>query len=77
MPAVNMKTGAQMWVIQRVRNIAVVVRARNSGENDIAPWWKKSRVWSMAMRTMTRPRRASTEGMRILDGADVSGGPVI
>ena len=36
-PAANMKTGAQKCVIQRVKKIAGVVRARSVGENDIAP----------------------------------------
>src|SRR5580658_2705493 len=36
-PAVNIKTGAQMCVIQRVKKSAVVVRVRSSGRNDIAP----------------------------------------
>ena len=43
-PAVDMNTGAQMCVIQRVRKSVAVVRERSSGENDIAPTWKKSRT---------------------------------
>src|SRR5579872_3442508 len=36
-PAVNMKTGAQICVTQRVKKRATVVRVRSSGWNDIAP----------------------------------------
>ena len=43
-PAVNMNTGAQMCVIQRVKNSAAVVRDKSSGEKDIAPMCRKSRV---------------------------------
>ena len=37
MPAVNMNTGAQKWVIQRVRNKIGVVVARSVGDCDMAP----------------------------------------
>ena len=36
-PAVNMKTGAQKCVIQRVKKRTGVVCERSVGENDIAP----------------------------------------
>ena len=36
MPAVNMNTGAQKWVIQRVRKSNGVVRERSVGENTAA-----------------------------------------
>src|SRR5690242_5560880 len=36
-PAVNINTGAQMCVIQRVKKRTGVVRARSSGEKDMAP----------------------------------------
>jgi hypothetical protein len=59
-PAQNMNTGAQKCVIQRVMKIAAVVCRRSSGWNAIAAECTKSRVWSSAMMTMTRPRRTST-----------------
>ena len=42
-PVVNMKTGAQKCVIQRVKKRAAVVRVRSSGWKDIAPEWYDSR----------------------------------
>src|SRR5260370_19193670 len=36
-PALNMKTGAQICVIQRVKKRTGVVRVRSSGEKDMAP----------------------------------------
>ena len=39
MPALNMNTGAQTWVIHRVKKIAGVVCVRSSGGNAIAAAW--------------------------------------
>src|SRR5215475_6833832 len=55
-----MNTGAQKCVTQRVRNKAGSATSR--GFMPAAP--KKSRVWSSAITTMTRPRRRSTESRR-------------
>src|SRR5262249_16071042 len=55
-----MNTGAQKCVTQRVRNKAGSATSR--GFMPAAP--KKSRVWSSAITTMTRPRRRSTEARR-------------
>src|SRR5580658_8316820 len=71
-PARKTKAGAQKWVIQRVKKSRGVVTVRSVG------WWvrdqlsRKSRVWSSAMMTMTRPRAISMEGMRFT-GAEVTG----
>ena len=54
-PARKMKVGAQKCVIQRVRNSAGSVTSR--GFQSLPP--KKSRVWSKAIRAMTKPRRRS------------------
>jgi hypothetical protein len=60
-----MKTGAQKWVTQRVRNRTGVVVARSVGDApDMAPRWMKSRTWSRAMMIITAPRSASTENKR-------------
>ena len=47
------------------------MRARSSGEKLMAPAWKKSRVWSSAMMTITAPRSAST-AVRRAAGSDRS-----
>src|SRR3982074_3177382 len=64
-PAVNMKTGAQKCVTQRVMNNVGVVVARLVGDDDIAARWMKSRTWSSAMMIMIRPRTASIESRRV------------
>ena len=61
-----MNSGAQKCVIQRVKKIAAVVRARFSGGNSNAARCTKSRVWSRAMMTITIPRTRSTEATRPL-----------
>src|SRR5262245_27979730 len=61
MPARKMKVGAQKCVIQRVRNSAGSATSRGLK----APGAKKSRVWSSAISTMTRPRTRSMETMRV------------
>ena len=61
-PVNRKKTGAQMWVIQRVKKRGAVVLARLVGLAPKVP--KKSRVWSRAMRIMTSPRRTSTDSIR-------------
>ena len=60
-----MNAGAQTCVIHRVKKNAAVVRERSSGGNDIAAACTKSRVWSIVMSTMTRPRRRSTDETRL------------
>src|SRR5262249_37268660 len=55
-----MKVGAQKCVIQRVRKSAGSVTSR--GFQPLAV--KKSRVWSNAIRAMTKPRRRSTLSTR-------------
>src|SRR3954466_10766753 len=55
-----MNVGAQKWVIQRVRKSAGSAKSR--GFAPLLP--KKSRVWSSAISTITRPRAMSIEGMR-------------
>ena len=41
-PARKTNTGAQTWVIHRVKNSSASVRARSSGEKSWEPLWKKS-----------------------------------
>src|SRR5262249_41660153 len=53
-----MNHGAQKWVIQRVKNMPGVGPPAGSPEN--------TRTWSMAIRTITMPRRMSTEATRFL-----------
>jgi hypothetical protein len=60
LPASSTNTVAHRWVIQRVQNQAGVVAARSSGLNGVGP--KKSRVWSSAIRAMTKPRSMSIAG---------------
>src|SRR5215813_9467408 len=57
MPDRKMKIGAQKWVTQRVMNRAGSPTSR--GLRPLPP--KKSRVWSSAMMTMTKPRNRSME----------------
>ena len=65
MPARNTKTGAQKCVTQRVRNRAGSLTSR--GLKPAAA--KKSRVWSSAISTMTRPRNRSIESSRTRPGS--------
>src|SRR4026207_663132 len=60
-PVSRKKTGAQRWVIHRVKNRGAVVAERLVGLAPNVP--KKSRVWSRAMRIITRPRRTSTDSI--------------
>src|SRR5262245_34653959 len=50
-PASSMNTGAQKWVIHRVKKSAGVVRETSVGSNGTP--LRKSRAWSMAITTMT------------------------
>src|SRR5580698_6063510 len=60
-PTSRKKTGAQKCVIQRVKKSGTVVVARLVG---LTGRPRKSRTWSSAIRTMTTPRRISTDSMR-------------
>src|SRR5580704_11311066 len=71
-PARKTKAGAQKWVIQRVKKSPGVVTARLAGELVRDQLSRKSRVWSSAMMTMTRPRAISIEAMRFMV-AEVTG----
>src|SRR5437762_3400235 len=59
---VKKKSGAQKCVIQRVKNSAVHVCDKLSGSK--VRFVKKSRVWSIAITTMTAPRKKSIDGIR-------------
>src|SRR3954454_20352257 len=61
-PASSMKVGAQICVIQRVKNNPGVVVAMFVGL--VAVFMMKSRVWSSSMRAMMLPRSKSTESRR-------------
>ena len=61
-PVRRKKTGAQICVIQPVKNSAGVVVAKSVGLAAKSP--KKSRLWSSAMTMMMRPRSRSIESMR-------------
>ena len=65
-PARKTKAGAQKWVIHRVKKSKGVVTARLVGELVLDQVSRKSRVWSSAMMTMTRPRAISMEAMRFI-----------
>src|SRR5580692_10858032 len=58
--------GAQKWVIQRVKKRRGVVTARSVGLWVRDQVSRKSRVWSRAMMTMTRPRAISMEAIRFI-----------
>src|SRR5262245_62555412 len=78
MPARKMNVGAQKCVIQRVRNSAGSPTSRGLK----APAAKKSRVWSSAISTMTKPRTRSMEAMRVRSAVaplalDLSGAPLL
>ncbi len=62
------KDGAQECVIQRVKKNNGVVAARSVGLWVWDQAWRKSRLWSSAMMTMTRPRAISMEGRRFILG---------
>ena len=62
-PARHTNAGAQKWVIQRVRKSARPTLGSTVG-SCAAPAWKKSRTWSRAMITMTRPRTMSSDTRR-------------
>ncbi len=61
-PARNAKAGAQKCVTHRVRNIAGLSCDRSIGSLITLP--KKSRVWSIAISTITAPRSRSTASRR-------------
>ena len=67
-PDRNTKDGAQKCVIQRVKKNNGVVAARSVGLWVWDQVWRKSRLWSRAMMTMTKPRAISMEGMRFIRG---------
>src|SRR5580658_7678665 len=61
-PTSRKKTGAQKWVIQRVRKSPALACARLVGLISREP--RKSRVWSSAIRIITIPRSKSTDSSR-------------
>jgi len=61
-PARKANTGAQKWVRKRAKKSAPEVCATSSGAKRC--YVMKSRAWSNAIRTMTSPRKISTETKR-------------
>src|SRR5215208_987182 len=62
-PARNTNTGAQKWVIQRVKKSRGVVVARLVGSAYHVPAAKYIRTWSNAMMIITSPRRKSMDSI--------------